>query len=485
MSQNIELNTQVLVQTEVVANNYEQSFARYQEQLESQSPNLEEVNQNKEAIGLAGREIIETFGVAPELFEDEGRSLVFTAIASRWAKNTERGADGENYEAEQVFLADTVALLAYKHSDKLDDARHLIEAQGSPISDEASQKVYDKYTDRDLSELMRKKIQDEGLLDELKERMGITVENEDPYEVRVLSINHTDHDQTYGLDAPQPEYDLPLGDPDYESAVELRGAVKSWKNGLEKRGANFASELGHDSLFAGAWVTTINGRQMLCISSALAEKILDPTEATKDSLHYSEDDQRRDLAILMHEYVHTQGGLNIDKEPAFGINLEELRAEHFSGNTMGYQDIKGFFIDFAIATGFHPVDTFDKREKGGNSAEVIGDIARQVGMARTLEVVLASPKNYIEDQSNEFSRSVYKYLGGFDGVIGRLVEDQQLAGKKEELDKRITVRAQKMAEIAGKDGNDWLWDYRRRQGLNAMTDRVNKMAEDLGLKEAA
>jgi len=461
----------------------ERSVEAYCAQLNELGKTIPEIEQKREALKNTGIEIVEEFGIGPDFFDDDGRSLVFTAISSRWATNKER-EPGEDRDREQTFLADTIALIAYKHSDKLGEARKIIEEKGSPISKEMRQMVYDKYTDKEYSELMRKKIDDEGLLNKVKKRLGITAENEDPYEVRVLSINHSEHDQTYGLDAPMPNYELPSGSSILESDVRLQEAVKNWKDGLVKRGDTFASELGLDSLFAGAWVTTLNGKQILCISSALAEKLIDP-KVTENTFWYTKNDQNRDLAILEHEYTHTQGGVNVDREVAFGINLEELRAEHYSGNTMGYQDIKGFFVDIAVATGFHPNEIFDQRKKGGSTVEVFGDIVRSIGMARMLEVVLASPKNYIEDQSNEFVQAVYEYLGGFDGIIKRLIDDQNAAGKGRGMEVRIIERAQKMAEIAGKDGKEWLWDYRRKDGLNVMTNLVNRSAEEQGLKKAA
>lgn len=458
---------------------YEESMARFSTQLETQARVIPEVEQSREVITEAGKEIVEEFGLKPELFDDRGRSLIFTSVASRWAANKEKPEGGE-HDTEKEFLADAIALLGHEHSDKLAGPHKEIVESDTSLSDEVLLKAYDKYTDRELTAALSDAVANKGMLDAVKKRMGVTAENEDPYEIRVLSIG--DLGQTYGLDAPQPDYSLPYSHPDLKAAQATRHQVEDWKKGLEERSVKFAGELGREAVFAPAWVTQIDGKKMLCISTALADKVLDRS-VTEHSTIYDDRTFEGDFAILEHEYTHTQGGVNIDGGITFGINLEELRAEHFSGNKQGYQDIKGFFLDYGIIVGGHPADMFDTVAKGGDAADVFSTFANQVGVNRVLEVALASPANYIDAQSNKYSRSTYKYLGGFDGVMERLVKDTITAGKGAELEERITTRAKKMAEFAGKDGNDWLWNYRRSMGLNTMTDLVNRKAEELGLKK--
>lgn len=456
---------------------FQESALLFEGQLGVLGQNVPEITQNIEAITESGKEIINQFGIKPELFEDEGRALIFASIANRWS-----GPKTEDDKAEKTFLHDSIALLAHAYSDKLTDAhKQITDNGGNRISDEAKLLAYDKYTDKELSVKLTEAIAG-GLLDGVKERLEVNDENEDPYEIRVLSVDSGN--QTHGIYAPKPDYDLPNGHPDYQLALDTYKQVEEWKKGLERRGISFANELGRDSLFGPAWVTEIGGKRLLCISTGLAEKITNPG-ATENTDFYDEKDAERDFAILEHEYTHTQGGLMLDREISFGINIEELRAEYFSGNRGGYQDIKSFFLDYATVVGEHPTTTFESLGKGGTCSEVFGDIANKAGLNRMLEVVMASPKNYIESQSNKYAREAYTYLGGFDGVVGRLIEDQIAAGNSDQLEERIVKRAKKIAEYAGKDGNDWLWDYRRQQGLNVMTDLVNKKAEELGLKVAA
>ncbi len=442
-----------------------------------------EIHDKRERIDEAAKDIIGTFDIRPEFFEDEGRAMTFAAIADRWSDLS--GESPEESEEERHFLHDAVALLAREYSPVLEGAKQSIDGESSPLSERGVLAVYDRYTDRALSDAVTEKIQQGQFLASVKEKMGITGDNEDAYEVRVLSISSTET-ESYGLEAPSaPDWDGLPGDRTekmaaFDEAIKLQDAVTDQRGGLVARGEKMAKELGRDQLFAPAWVTRLDGKTMLCISMPLAEKITSP-ELTEASRSYGDDDFQRDMAILEHEYVHTQGGVNVDHDVQVGINLEELRAEHFSGNKQGYQDIKGFFLDYATITGEHPADMFSGLEKGGSVAEVFASIARRVGLRNMLEVVMASPRNYVDDQSNEFSRNVDKYLGGFDGVAARLIDSETAAGRGQDVEDRITKRAQMLAERI-KPGNEWLWTFKKRQGLNVVTDLVARRAEELGLK---
>jgi len=143
-------------------------------------------------------------------------------------------------------------------------------------------------------------------------------------------------------------------------------------------------------------------------------------------------------------------------------------------------------VDYQTITGENPKEMFDKLLKGGTSQEIYASIAKRVGLARMLEVVMASPNNYIAGQGNQISKKAHEYLDGYDGIQHRLIEQEIAAGHEDELDERIEKRARIVHEVIGKDsGQEWLWDYKRKHGLNVVTDRVNMRAEELGLKQAA
>lgn len=443
----------------------QQVFERY---LVEQAPQLQEVRDRQPELLLASQEIIDTFSIEPGLFDDTGRALVFTAIANRWSKVED--IQPEQQKAEKNFLADATGLLAYEYSPKLAEVKAAIEAVDGGVSGESERKVYDKYTDKELSMEMRTII-DEGLLDEVKSRLGITSENEDPFELRVLSIDTVG--STDGLsDKPTPNDELPEDPKEWAAALKEnnRGfeAVKDWKQGLKDRSKAFHEELGLDEpLSAAAWVTQIDGENTLCISMGLAEKVLRPELITSE--WYGEDYKKHDMATLEHEYTHTQGGINLDSGIEFGIALEELRAEHFSGNMMGYQEIKGHYnIDYLIATGQQISELFDKNPKGGSAEDIYSAIAEKVGMDRMLEVVMAQPNVYVDEQSNIFSREVQDFLGGFDGVIEHIMADKIAQGQQDQINNRLRDRAERIIDVT--EGNpEFYLSYRRGQGLELVS----------------
>lgn len=437
--------------------------------------------QARPEIMEAGKELVSEFDIKPSLFEDRGRSVVFTGIASRWAEVREK-TDESSYK-EKVFLANTIALLAHEHSDALQPAHEAIKAEDEHVDAETAHRVYEKYTDKQLSEAVKNKIA-EGFLNTTKQKLGITPENEDEYDLRVLSIG--DDAQTYGLDAPAIDYSLPFNHPNYVAAVQLADGVKDWKRGLEARSKQFANELGLESVFAPAWVTDIKGKRTLCITSALAEKVLDP-DVIENTNWYNEDYLERDLAILAHEYTHTQGGIILDNEVTFGINIEELRAEHFSGNKQGYQDIKGFFADYRALTGEDVASEFGARVKGGTAAEVYGLIANRIGLSKMVELILASPNNYVNEQTNSYRKEVHAYIGGFDGVEKSILEAEIKAGNGAEIEQRITSSARRILEIAAQSTSfdiEFWANYRNRQGLNVVTDLIAEQAKKLQQEQA-
>lgn len=447
-----------------------ESLQRFEGQLDTLAIGIPEITRDRELILGAGSDIIDQFALKPELFDDDGRSLIFSSIASRWAANKERV--GEEAEGEQIFLTDTITLLANKHSDSLSDARKEIESENQSVDEETEVGVYDKYTDKELSEAVQRSI-DNGFLDNVKRQLGVTQDNEDDYEIRVLSIG--DASQTYGIDAPRPDYSLPYDHPDLISAEQAQEDNREWKRNLENRSIEFAKELGKDGLFSPAWVTDLAGKRTLCISSGLAKKVIDP-DIIADAAWYTPDDLNRDLAILSHEYTHTQGGIMLDRGIVFGINVEELRAEHFSGNKQGYQDIKGFFMHYRILTGHGVADEFNSRTKGGTTSEAFGSIANHVGLKNMLDVALASPNNYISDQSNSYVRRTFEHIGGFDKVLERIMEHQVVGGHGAEIEERVQKAAHIVIDIASRPnaflGAEDLVSHNRGYGLNIVTDLI-------------
>lgn len=450
------------------------SFEAFNAQINHLATTIPEIEQRPE-IAEAGAQLIDQFGITESLFVDEARSLVFMAIASH-AVDTQH-MSGDDRVRSSEFVADSLTVLAHKHSTKLSEASALLAQDDSRFDDATCLRVYEKYTDRSLSQQVTQKIA-EGFLSEVKKKLGVTADNEDPYEIRVLSIGG--QSEVMGLDAPRPDYSLPFNHPDMEAAVSLQRDVKQWKSDLEVRGSMFIAEMGKKAEFAPAWMTELGGTRFLCISSGLAEKICDPN-VTENTPWYTADHLERDLAILAHEYTHTQGGIMVDGEVAFGINLEELRAEHFSGNKQGYAEIKTFFQSYGMITGQDVKAGFNVRLKGGSTLETFGPIANRIGLSKMLEVMMAAPDNYIALQSNRFLRGAYAYIGGLDGVLRSIYEAEVARGNQSKINERVT----KFARTVMNNGIDlgFFETYRKKKGIVFTTDLVVRRIKELQSSE--
>jgi hypothetical protein len=437
----------------------------FQENLHEFAHIIPEMSEKKLQIAQEGRWLIDRLDVPSEFFEDKARGLVFSSIASRYAESrTIEGKEAQKKEDE--FLA-TAAVALVSNFKKPNNEK--VQAE-----DAHKLAVYDKYTDNKLSQEIAEAINN-GLLSDVQERMGITEENEDPYEVRVLTLDNEDGSNSYGLVAPIVEWDENKSFEENRQAMNEndieRSLIREQQQGLTERGKDFNSELGEDEglQLAQAWVTKLNGKTLLCISMPLAEKLLDPA-LTDNAKFYTEDERARDMALLEHEYVHTQGGMNLDGELAFGIGAEELRAEHFSGNKHGYMDIKGFFTDLSLVTGFDMREVFNEMPKGGEAYYSYAFLARELGLNSMLEIMSIAPRNYCEDPDKPQTR-MNQYLGGFDGVTERVLRRRMEEGHTEVIEQRINENAKKIQDIAGNNA-EWMLNYRKYQGLHFLSDMM-------------
>lgn len=430
----------------------------YFNQINQQAGNVQEIADKKESLVDAGVEIIDTFGIEPTLFDSPARSFVFTTIADRWSAISEK-ADDTEADAEKTFLADSLALLAYEHSPKLNELQAAINGGQEPLQHDEKLKIFDKYTNHDLTVQLQKKI-NAGFLDDTKQALGINDENEDPYELRVLDID-PDGASSYGITANKE--DLERGD--FEEHDRIKAQQKLW----EDNAVSMKKELEWQHM-PYAWVSrsSTGENPVLCINAPLAMKMIDPN-ITKNTKYYEDEDLIRDTAPLRHEYVHTQGGLDIDGHGFIGINFEELRAEEFSGDKLGYGDIKAFFTDLKMLSGVDVREYMHTQEKGGTSEDVYQEIANHFGLSMTLEIMLASPEPY--SAQSPVLKSALDHLGGYDGIMGRIKDNEVALGNEEEMKMRVKARADKLKAM----NLDWesVSGHFRSRGLGVGVDMID------------
>ncbi len=242
-------------------------FAAVYNQLSDTVPELK----SRTEVMEAGTELIAELGLHDSLFESGERALVFTGLAYRWSQvASDKGKDALR---EKEFVANVLTLLAHEHSEMLGELSGSVKKSEGFHEEQNTKRVYEKYTDTELSATVTEKIRN-GFLDDIKKKLGIDETNEDPFEVRVLTLS--DDTQLHGLDAPAVDYDLPSNDKEFLASEGTVKDIKSWKQGLKNRLLDFNKELGLErDTIPAAWVTELDGVRTLCITSPLGEKIRD------------------------------------------------------------------------------------------------------------------------------------------------------------------------------------------------------------------
>ena len=417
----------------------------------------------------AGNKLIYDFQIAPSLFDDPGRCIIFTAIAS---KSADARFAIEMNDTKQ-FVENALTLLARKHSPFFVEADNEINAanQETVLDDERKLQVYERYTNQELTQQLAEKIQ-EGFLDDIKERLRVTQENEDAYILRVLDITN-DYDFS-SLARPKYDETLPWNHPDNKAVEKAQEDMRVLKEDLLLRNQSFAKEMGSMHETPLAWVEMVDGKNTLCVLRGVATAIVNPRMRGRHG-----EDWEYDISLLQHEYTHTQGGVQIDDDVAFGINIEELRAEYFSGNQHGYTDIKNLFNDYAQLTGHWIVDEFDKHKKGGSATEIYGSIANRIGLSLMLELVMSAPFVYQESQNNRYLAGALEHIAGYDAVLQKILDQEIARGGQNAITERITQKAARLADIDDVTIVESIFNERRRYGLNIVTDLVGEKYKEL------
>lgn len=363
-------------------------FVHYDDVVAEQSRELPELKTADQVELLhTGQELIDRYEIQPALFEDQSRGLVFTSIAKRLV-NARATTEFWSLAPEEQFVDDALALLARGYSPVIAATHGPMTEMSAPADSERIWQLHHEYTDEPLSYYVRGLIA-EGILGDVMSRLGITLSEQDPYEVHVLTVGDPNSNKNSII--PANMIDWPRG----ELAQRTQEFLRTWAIGYED--------------LPGAWVFGLG-------QEGKVGSIYLPVSATLDS--------------LKHEISHTQGGLFIQGTTLLGISVEERRADYFSGRQKtAYDELEIFFDDLAAITGFNLIDTLNSRPKGGQPVEVYHDIAAQIGLNGMLETVLLSPEVYHLDRDHSKAgyhslHNVYKHMGGYEGVIHRLINLQ-------------------------------------------------------------
>lgn len=435
--------------------------------LEQAGQRVPEIAANRPEIEQGCAELEEAFGVSPEFYEDEAKVMFFAALGQR-SNQLEAAKEDmtvSQYAAHKEFIFNATAMLVGKQGAHYDEYKYLLNKEADNSDETALLSVYNKYKNKQVSAELEQAIAG-GMLDDVKKRLGITPDNEDPYELMVLNLS--DNYNLHGMMPTVPEGlgDKPYGDPAWLEYNDDQQAYNQYAADMLTNAAQFQRDLGTEGRIPGAWVTTLNGRRYLNVPLPVAEKLLYPEETRSD--YYKDYDRRNDLAVLEHEYTHTQGGLAIDNNVNYGINFEERRAEAFSEDHLGYMDIKYELIDIKLVSGFNAKETLLSRPKGGTQAEFYGDLMNTVGLQEGLEISLRPPATYVEDV-RPLQKSVAEYLGPMDAVVERLHEH---CARNHEATEAADARVAEFAAIV--QNNAHYFATRRNSGANYIPDLLEQ-----------
>ncbi len=467
-----------IIQAQEVVNT---AYIGYEAALGSLANELPEVEKDRGLIGEAAKTLVAEFGIQPNLFQDQAHVLFFTAIAQRFGRLEASKADLEVgvYTREKEFIGDAVTLLALDKSDHFESTKELIDSDEVASSNVDRTNVYERFTNKEVSAELREAIDQKGLLDGVRLRLGITPDNEDSFEVRVLNIGS---DITaFGM-MPIISDELSsknYNDPAWAEHFADFEAYKTWEAGFVKNGDRFKSELNMEGSIPMAWMTVIDGKKTLNIPIAFAEKMLHKDDVVNHQ--YDEAENARDVAVLEHEYTHTQGGLILDNDVYFGTPFEERRAEWFSNDRQGYQDIKGFFLDFIHVTGVNIFKMLEAHPKGGEASEFYTELASKIGLQRVLEVAIMPPRAYVDD-TRQIQKHVAENLGSFDNITKALYADMVKQGKEGEVNARLDEWAQSLLD---KPHDFWIEHRKGAFGLNFITDKLVTRLDSLKTTQKA
>lgn len=429
-----------------------------------------EVGQNRERIQAAVSEMLARFEIKNSVLDDPARALLLCGLAEKW--DTDEG---------QRYAADVLSLIADQHSHAL-ETRFVDEAHqaGEHVNNsEGLEATIDSFTNRPITEALKGAF-DHGMLEGVRERLGVSKETEDEFEIRVLNIAGHNGDFTEFSPGKYPMYDALDVEGWKEADAEWqqdKRQIDAWQKGLTERGQQYMKQAGMKSMPA-AWVTTLDdGRRIMCLKLTTAELLLESALPEEERM-FSQSEIAKATAVVEHEYTHTQSRATEGQQAYMGLNIEELRAEHFSGNTAGYLDAKGFFADIKAVTGFDMTERFDERQRGGSVAELLADLANATSLSTMVEIAGLQPVAY--RGANPMFERMYEAVGGYDGVLARLLEQQIAAGHAAEVEDRITDRAQRILQLGPLDKVGYLEDWRKRQhDLHVVTELVFEKARHI------
>jgi hypothetical protein len=391
--------------------------------------------ENPEFLSAQIDALINEFGIEDEAFRSGRDKLLITAIAHDLGEQPL----GQN-KAKSDRAADMIAL-TFGDKSRLKDA--VKEAEYAPgFSERRTFEAYEVLNHQERSEELATYIENDEAFALVRERLGITPETQVPFTVRVLNIG--DDLAQYGW---QPDIDW--DNLSYEEAAEQDNTRHDQAEALKQNQHYLVHESGYseEDAFPPVWVYYAeDGSKTLCIPLPTAEKVLYPD--AERAFYYDHDrDYAADKAYLLHEFTHTQKPILRSHSIGLGVGLEELRAEHFSGDKHGYIDIKRYYRSMQVLYDYSPKSSLESQGSFDPEAFEL-EMAQMVGLEGYLDAMTLIPNRYTEGSAvSPFLKELVNVDGGVDGHFDRMYDRAIETLGEEEVARRISAFVDTIVEF--------------------------------------
>jgi len=418
---------------------------RFSDLLETFERQCPEVVAKRQAIESTASTLIEKHGPSIEFYQSADNAIGLLFAAALQLESEQTANKSPRRTARETTLADNFSktLFGRYSSEGYEGLRK--ESQLDPIE---RLNLFRRYQDSELSELLMSWIFSHDSMHELRQRLELTSEAEQNFEVIVLAVAQPMH--TEGI-----------------SKSPSGGNAKDYVQKLYSQGKRFLQEQqsAEDYTLPFAWVDTLQSKKYMCISEATARIVLDP-----DSVGFKDNGDTSSYiqSLIEHEFVHTQGDIGLqdlqdaDSEDYLGLLLEEYRAEVFSGFNFdyAYEDIYDVVSTLEVLRGVE-MSALMQANPGTSlesKAQFYAQLAAGTSLTEAGTLLALMSKNYIDFQSPASSRKIYELIGG-ENYEGFVLSHMSRA----EIDAHIAEIESNVKEYNDTpDGKAWLEESKNR-----------------------
>ena len=464
----------------------------------------EELSQYKAEVQATAVNIAEQAGLQDKFFESPAKTVLLLAIADSWATSERRAAalssHDPNITEERAMLGDVMLMLAGEQSSVVTDltarndplANRYMETSAVNPAEEARQEFLDSLNDPERAMKVAAALAMTGpgsFLEKQRTLLGVTAENQQPLTVKVLKAG-----SVWGLinagtltKPDYPSFDAYDGINDKseveQSRIREQGnaaqresernkeIAKPYEDADKEYIERFGDQFG--PLLLAYVDKQKDGSSELVLRAEEADILINYFVAKQpipEGVNLTMNDVEQSLAIVRHEYGHTQKSLTRGQHNQLGLLVEERKAEYVSGDKQGYQDVKYYLQDLKMATGIDVLGVLDAAIKEDDPlAALVASSANKIGLRDTLMMMVAKPLPYEKnpEHAKEFAslHSVHQNsdVSSLDGLIRQAVERRGDA----EFTKNIDSWVKRMVE-AGHEP-EWIGEslihYRKSNGV--------------------